>query len=492
MRQECYAAFMRLSLQKDREPIYQKLAGRLEEMIHSRSLRPGDRVPSVRQFSRQQRVSVPTALQALVTLETRGLIEARPKSGFYVRARLVEQVRQAASDAQVTAKAVDLAGPDPVASLMTNPGNSVLAPLGAALPSPELLPGSKLALIVGRVARRLGPEGVCYDMPPGSEVLRRELSRRSLEWGCSLKAEEFVVTNGCTEAMSLALRATCVPGDTVAVESPTYFGLVCMLRELGLRALPIPTDSVRGADPDALERMLRRTRVSACVLIPNFNNPTGALMPEENKQRLVKFLASREIPLLEDDLYGDLQHRGNRPCCLKAFDRDGSVLLCSSFSKTLAPGYRVGYLAAGRWQERVLRLKATSSLACPTVTTLAIADFLKSGGYDRHLRGLRQHFREQVARMGEAVAEFFPEGIGLSRPQGGFVLWCELPAEVDSIKLFKEAHSAGVSVAPGPLFSPQGGCRNFVRLNCGYPWSAKMERSIELLGQLVKRQLRGK
>ena len=483
---------MKISVQKNGEPIYQKLAGCLEEMIHTRSLRPGDRLPSVRQFSRQQRVSVPTALQALATLETRGLIEARPKSGFYVRARLAQLVPQPGNGGQPAAKVIDLAGPDPAASLLTNQGNSVLAPLGAALPSPELLPGGKLALIVGRVSRELGPESVCYDLPPGSEVLRRELSRRSLEWGCSLKPQEFIVTNGCTEAISLALRATCVPGNTVAVESPTYFGLVCVLRELGLKALPIPTDSVRGADLDAFERMLRRTKVAACVLIPNFNNPTGALMPDENKERLVKLLSAREIPILEDDLYGDLQHRGNRPCCLKAFDRDGSVVLCSSFSKTLAPGYRVGFVAAGRWHERVLRLKASSSLACPTVTTLAVAEFLKSGGYDRHLRGLREHFRQQVARMGEAVAGFFPEGIGLSRPQGGFVLWCELPARVDSIKLFKEAHGAGVSVAPGPLFSPQGGCRNFIRLNCGYPWSARMERSVELLGQLLKRQLGAK
>lgn len=475
--------------EKDGEPIYRKLAGRLEEMIHSRSLRPGDRLPSVRLFSRQQRVSVPTALQALATLETQGLVEARPKSGFYVRARLAELVRQPGNDGRPTAKAIDLSGLDPLASLMTNQGGSTLAPLGAASPSPELLPGGKLAQILGRVSRELGPESVCYDLPPGSEVLRRELSRRSLEWRCSLKPEEFIVTNGCTEAVSLALRATCLPGDTVAVESPTYFGLVCMLRELRLKALPIPTDSARGADLDALETMLRRTKVAACVLIPNFNNPIGALMPDANKERLVKLLSAREIPIVEDDLYGDLQHRGSRPCSLKAFDRDGSVLLCSSFSKTLAPGYRVGYLAAGRWQERALRLKASSSLACPTVTTLAVGEFLRSGGYDRHLRGLRERFREQVARMGEAVAEFFPEGIGLSRPQGGFVLWCELPAKVDSIKLFKEARGAGVSVAPGPLFSPQGGCRNFVRLNCGYPWSARMERSVELLGQLVKRQV---
>lgn len=479
---------MKLSENKDGGPVYQKLASRLEEMIQSRSLRPGDRLPSVRQFSRQQRVSVPTALQALATLETRGLVEARPKSGFYVRPRLRDQLRQPVSTDGHASRAVDLAGPDPLASLQTNQDSSVKVPLGAALPCPGLLPFKKLGLIVNRVMRELGPESLAYDMPPGIELLRRELARRSLEWGCALNPEDFIITNGCTEAMSLALRATCPPGSTVAVETPTYFGFVGMLRELGLKALPIPSDSERGADLFALERLLRKNQIAACVLIPNFNNPTGALMPNENKQHLVRMMSERQIPILEDDLYGDLQHQGSRPCCLKAFDNEGCVLLCGSFSKTLAPGYRVGYVAAGRWRDRVMRLKASSSLGCPTLTTHAVAEFLKSGGYDRHLRSLREHFRIQVLRMGEAVARYFPDEIGLSKPQGGFVLWCELPEKVDAIRLFKEAHAAGVSVAPGPLFSPQGAYRNFIRLNCGYPWSVAMEKSVELLGRMVKRQ----
>jgi len=479
---------MKLSVQRNNEPLYQKLAGLLEGMIRSQSLRPGDRLPSVRRFSRQQRVSVPTALQAFATLETRGLLEARPKSGFYVRVRHAEFVRQPVHDTSAP-KVTDLASLDPLAALLADHGGRELAPLGAAVPSPELLPGTKLARILGVVARRLGPKGICYDRPPGCELLRSELSRRSLDWGCSLKAGEFIITDGCTEALSLALRATCKSGDTVAVECPTYYNLVCMLRELGLKALPIPTDSAHGADLETLEKTLRRKRVAACALIPNFNNPTGSLMPDENKQRLVELLSAREIPIIEDDIFGDLQHQGERPRCLKSFDRDGLVLLCGSFSKTLAPGYRVGYLAAGRFRERALKLKTSSSLASATITSLAVADFLKSGGYERHLRGLRQHYRQQVARMGEAIVEAFPKGIGLSRPQGGFVLWCELPQGVDSIEVFKQAHAAGVSVAPGPLFSPQGGCRNFIRLNCGYPWNARTEESVKLLGQLVKRQL---
>lgn len=469
-----------------KEPVYQQLAGLLENLIRSRSLRSGDRVPSVRQFSRQQRVSVPTALQAYATLETRGLIAARPKSGFFVRPQQADLVREPNHVATLP-KVTDLARLDPLDSMLSDHGNPKLVPLGAAVPSGELLPAEKLARTMGAIARKLGPRSIAYDMAPGSEILRREIARHSLEYGCSLKPDDFIVTNGGTEALSLALRATCEPGDTVVIESPTYYGLVDMLRELRLQALPIRMDGARGLDLDALERALRRTRVAACVLIPNFNNPTGALMPDENKQRLLEILAPRKIPVIEDDIYGDLQHEGARPRCVKTFDREGSVLLCSSFSKTLAPGCRIGYIAAGARHDRVLRLKKTSTLAGATLPALAVAEFLKNGGYDRYLRSLRQKYRHQVARMREAIVETFPEDIGLSRPLGGFVLWCELPVRVDSVELFRQARAADISIAPGPLFSAQGGHQNYIRLNCGHPWSPQIERSIGILGHLVKR-----
>lgn len=469
-----------------RRPVYQKLAGMLEGMIHDRSLRAGDRMPSVRHFSSQQGVSIPTALQAYVTLESRGMIEARPKSGFYVRARQCDAIPQPQS-CVATPKVTTFANTDPLVSFLADQSDPKLVPLGAALPSMELLPGIKLARIMASIGRKLGAAGVKYDMAPGSGVLRRELARRSLEWGCALKSEDFTVTLGATEAMSIALQVTCQPGDTVVVESPTYFGFARTLRELRLNALPIPADSSTGIDLDMLESILRKRRIAACVLIPNFHNPVGCLMPDENKKRLVQMLAPRGIPIIEDDIYGDLQHHGPRPRCLKAFDTDGSVLLCGSYSKTLAPGYRVGYLSAGRWHQRAIAFKIVTTLSGSLLPTLAIAEFLKNGGYDRYLRSIRQSFHHQVEKMREAIVESFPEGIRLSRPQGNFILWCELPPKVDSLELFKQARSSGISIAPGPLFSPDGGFRNFIRINCGHPWNPLIERSIGVLGHLVRR-----
>jgi DNA-binding transcriptional MocR family regulator len=476
---------MRATLRKAGEPVYQQLARVLEGMIGDRSLRPGDRMPSVRHFSEQQRVSVPTALQAYVTLEQRGLIEARPRSGFFVQAR-PDQVTREPSGPSGKVRVTDFAGTDPMESLLSDHSHSRLVPLGAALPSPDLLPGVKLARTMSTIARRLGADSVNYDMAPGSEALRTEMARRSLEWGCALKRDELIVTVGATEAVSLALRVTCKPGDTVVVESPTYFGLARMVRELRLKALPVPVDSVRGLDLEALESALRRSRVAAAVLIPNFHNPVGCVMPDENKRRVVEILSSRGIPIIEDDIYGDLQHEGPRPRCLKAFDHDGSVMLCGSYSKTLAPGYRAGYIAPGRWHEAVLSLKRSTTLGGATLPLLAVAEFLKNGGYDRYLRSVRGSYRRQVERMRGALVESLPEGIGLSRPAGGFLLWCELPVAVDSMELARQARASGISIAPGPLFSPDGGFRNFIRINCGYPWNSVIERSVGVLGHLVR------
>jgi DNA-binding transcriptional MocR family regulator len=295
------------------------------------------------------------------------------------------------------------------------------------------------------------------------------------------------VTVGATEALSLALRATCKPGDTVVVESPTYFGFGSMLRELQLKALPIQVNCSDGMDLDALEKALRKTRAAACLTIPNFHNPIGFAMPDENKQRLFDLCSKRGVTLIEDDTYADLQHEGPRPRCLKAYDTNGSVILCSSYSKTLAPGYRVGYIAAGKWQSRVKALKQVSTLNGALLPSIAVAEFLKNGGYDRYLRSVRQSYRRQTEKMKEAVVESFPKGIGLSRPKGGFLIWCELPAQVSALKLFRQAREAGISIAPGPMFSPTGDLQNFVRINCGYPWTPQVERAIGVLGHLVKK-----
>jgi DNA-binding transcriptional MocR family regulator len=443
------------SITNGKEPIYLKLANTLQGMTADRSLRPGDRVPSVRQFSQQQRVSVPTALQAYGTLETRGLIEARPKSGFYVRTRRSDLIPEPTMKSFAVPKSIQLGIEDPVESLLADHANPKLVPLGAALPSAELLPGVKLARIMPTISRRLGPNSIAYDMVPGHEMLRRELSRRSLDWGCALHADDFIVTVGATEALSLA------GGD----------------------ASPITIGSVACSGPFRRRNSSGRSGKG----VAKNSRGVGFVMPDENKRHLIELCAKRNIPLIEDDTYADLQHEGLRPRSLKAFGDKDSIILCGSYSKKLAPGFRVGYVAGGRWHSTIKALKQASTLNGALLPTLTIAEFLKNGGYDRYLRAIRQAYRQQLGKMKEAVVESFPEGISLSRPKGGFLLWCELPPKVNAVKLARQAREAGISITPGPMFSPVGEFQNFIRINCGYPWSAQIERAVSVLGHLVSR-----
>jgi len=323
-------------------------------------------------------------------------------------------------------------------------------------------------------------------MPPGCLALREQLARRSLDWGCPLSPDELIITCGAAEAVSLCLSAVARRGDTVAVESPTYYGILQAIEAQGLRALEIPTHPRLGLELGALEAALHKRKVAAVIVVPSFSNPLGGCMPEENRQRLVALLAARGIPLIEDDIYGDLHFGPVRPRPAKAHDREGLVMLCGSFSKTLAPGYRVGWVAPGRLREKVELLKYSHTMANPTLPSLALAAFLRGGGYDRHLRALRRQLEAQVRRMGEAVGEHFPEGTCVTRPEGGTLLWVELPRQVDALELHTRALAAGIGIAPGPLFSAQKRYGHCIRLSCGFPWSPRLEAALATLGSLAR------
>jgi DNA-binding transcriptional MocR family regulator len=305
------------------------------------------------------------------------------------------------------------------------------------------------------------------------------------EYGCSVHADEIVITNGCQEALTLALRTVTVPGDVVAIESPTFYGLLQAIESLGLVALEIPTHPRDGISLEALQLALEQWPVKACIAVPNYSNPLGHCMPEERKQRLVDLLQEQRVSLIEDDVYGDLGFSQRRPFTCKARYTTGTVLYCASFSKSLSPGLRVGWILPGRYQEKVEYLKYVTSLATPTVPQLAAAQLLESGVYERHLRKVRVEYARAVERMIEAVDRYFPEGTKVTRPQGGFVLWIELAADVDSFELSRKLLARGISIAPGPIFSASQKYRNFVRLSCACEWSNRVERALASIARLI-------
>ncbi len=468
------------------QPLYLRIADRMEAMIDAGSLRAGDRIPSVRQSSVQHQVSIPTVMQAYELLESRRLIEARPKSGFYVRPRLAKSLREPVASKRKP-EVASLAGFTPPVSMIQDLTNRLLVPLGVTVPGDELIPMEKLARLTASLLRKDKSAGLHYDPAPGCLPLRKELSKRSLDWGCGFDAEDFVVTVGATEALHLALLAVTRPGDTVLVESPTYYGTLNLLALLNLKIIAVPASSGHGLDLDAVKDALARHPVAAMLVIPNFSNPLGSLMPVANRRELLGLAVKHGIPIIEDDIYGDLPHEGPRPHCLKALDRTDQVILCGSFTKTLSPGLRVGYIAAGKHQRRVIELKNAFNLGGPPLPALTVAEFLRTGGYERYLRKLCHTYRDQVCKMRETVAEVFPEGTKLSNPTGGFVLWLELPGNTDILPVFHEARAAGISFAPGPLFSPDGRFKNCMRLSCGALWSPRIEAALGTLAEIIRR-----
>ncbi len=464
-------------------PLYADVASKIGLLIDQGTYRPGDRLPSIRQLSRQLQVSLNTVMAAYAQLENLRAIEARPQSGYYVSSRFPEPPRRIAASAKPAPRTVSLgAQPLEILHTLTDPA---LGPLGHARPNPAFLPIERLNRMLAAQSRRFPLDSVCYPPVAGVRRLRTLIAQRLVAAGCALAPEDLVITSGCVEAVSLALEATCRPGDTVAAGSPVYSTFLNAMQWLGLKVLEIPSCPVQGMSLDVLSYVLQRTRVAACLNILNFNNPLGSRMPDANKRELVRLLARHGVPLIEDDIYGELAFSGARPSAAKAFDRDGLVLLCSSFSKTLAPGYRVGWIVPGRYQSRVESLKSLFNVATAAPTQLALAEFLANGGYDRHLRALRKIYARQVAQIRDAVGRHFPEGTSVTRPEGGAIVWVEMPEPVDALRLYQAALREGIAIAPGPIFTTGGQFRNCIRLNSAF-WSERVEQSVATLGALAR------
>ena len=463
--------------------LYEQVADRVQGLIAEGTLQPGDRLPSVRKLHEQLSVSISTVLEAYRLLEDRGLIQARPQSGYYVRRTALIEPEKPDSN---TLETSDNSLAYEVMQAMRDPN---VVQLGAAVPHTDLLPMATLNRLISHVLRYKSDEAHADSVPPGSEALRHEVARRLMDTGCSVTPDQIVITNGAFEAVYLSLRAVTQPGDTVAIESPSYFDFFEAFELLHLNALELPTHPQDGVSLTHLEQALQARQIAACLLVPSFSNPLGGCMSDAKKKQLAAMLARYEVPLIEDDVFGDLYFKGARPKAVKAFDRQGNVLYCSSVSKTVSPGLRIGWAVAGRYQPRVERFKWVINQTTAMTPQLALAAFLVNGGYDRHLRHLRRAYETQMIRMRRAIADYFPAETKVSRPRGGQVLWLEMPSEFNAVDLYQAALRRGISIAPGTIFSRTGSYHNCFRLNCSMPWSEKFEEAMKTLGYLCKKQL---
>src|SRR5262245_26381582 len=466
-------------------PLYHQLADQIHELIRAGTLRAGERVPSVRRLSSQQRVSVSTVLQAYQRLEDIGVIEARPQSGYYVRRS--SPAMQEPEPSKPPKRALDVEVNALAEAVLAHATNPNVVAFGSACAAPELFQLERVRRVLSSAARRDRNSLGRYGLPPGTERLRRAIAKRALEWGCRIDHRDLVTTTGCMEAINLCLRAVTKPGDLVALESPTYYGFLQILQTLGLRALEIPTHPRTGISLEALELALAEHPVKAALVMPNVSNPIGASMSDASKKRMVELLAAAKVPLIEDHIYADLTFDGAGASvrAAKAYDRDGNVMLCGSFSKTLAPGLKVGWIEPGRWRDRLRMMKFVASGGQNELMELAVAELLESGGYERQLRHLRRTFESQVDAARGTIAECFPRGTRATRPTGAYILWVEMPRSVDSIALFERLLERGITIAPGPMFSASQRYRNCIRISIGQAWTERHERALREIGRLA-------
>ena len=467
---------------------YEALAADVEESIRTGVLRPGDRVPSVRHTTASRGLSASTVFQAYYLLEARGLIRARERSGYYVAgaeagSHPVPPEPDLSSQPADGSIAVDVS--DRVFEILEASKTRDVVPFGSAFLSPLLFPLARLGQALASSVKTLDPWSTVDDLTPGNAALRRQIAQRYLADGLQVHPDEIVITNGALEALNLCLASVTRPGDSVIVESPTFYAALQALERMGLQAIEVPTHPREGIDLAALARAIERHAPKACWLMTTFQNPLGSLMSEAKKKALVDLLAQHGIPLIEDDVYAELYFGDRRPLPAKAFDAQGLVMHCGSFSKCLAPGYRIGWAAPGRQTQAVARLKLTTTLGASAPAQAALAHYLERGGFDKHLRKLRLTLAARQAQLAQAVAQYFPPGTRATRPAGGYFLWVELPEGADALRVHRKALALGISVAPGPIFSASRAFTHCLRLNYGHAWDARAEQAVATLGRLA-------
>jgi DNA-binding transcriptional MocR family regulator len=467
--------------------LYRQVIDLISDNIESGALMPGDRLPSLRRMSNRVGVSIPTVRQAYVELERQRRVQSRPQSGFYVRGLATNELVRPTPPFRRSAKPIPVIGRslmDRVYDGLYTPG---VVPFGIANPCMVKPAAKALQRTMKRVMAHTQERSLAYAPTLGEAGLRRQIAYRYLDTvGGKIDPDNICITNGGQEALLLALQAVAGKGDVIAVESPTYHGLLELIDSLGMLAIEIETCPEEGITLSALRKTLEAHPVKVCMFSTTLSNPLGVSMPEEMRQELVEMLEAHGVVLIEDDVYGDLLFDGHRPKPAEFFSRSGSVMTCGSFSKTIAPGYRIGWLIAGKYIDQITQLKRSFSCSSGLLQQLTLSEFLATGDYDRYLKTLRPELQCNAERMSAVVAQHFPRQTRTSKPVGGCVLWLELPKKVDSEILFELAIEAGISIAPGLIFSPCNRYRNFIRLSFGHPWSEQIEESIEWLGHKVE------
>lgn len=473
----------------ERNYLYVNIAEAIASQIKSGVLRKGDKLPSVRMLCAEHEISMNTAKRVYLELEAQALIESKPQSGYFVSNLQYDELPLPQASNPILL-ANNKEPKEIIRKVYSNMGNRALTLFSYSTLYDDFLPLAKMKKELVIASRALVHGGGEYESVQGNLNLRRIIAQRSITWGGSLKEDDIITTNGSMSAISLCMLALGKPGDTIAIESPCYPGIFQLAIDLGFKVIELPTDPVIGIEVEALRVAVEH--IDMCLLISNYNTPLGSCMPDENKKEIVELLAKHDIPLIEDDVYGDLYFGNQRPKCCKAFDTKGNVLWCSSVSKTLVPGYRVGWVSPGKYKNKIMHQKLVHLISTPSLMQEAVSSFMKSGNYDKHLSKLRKGVYSNYQKYLNTIITSFPLGTKVNRPQGGLSLWIEFDERLDAMQLYDLAIAEKISIAPGRMFTVQEQFQNCIRLCIGLPWSNDVEYKLKRVGELAKQLLKNK
>jgi DNA-binding transcriptional MocR family regulator len=466
-------------------PLYIELANKIAVMIDEGIYKTGDKLPSLRSIHRQKGISVGTILQAFIYLQDKGFITSREKSGYFVNYQSKQHLQFPKTiPVSISERTVHI---DKLLKKLRKEGSGKnFVSFANALPDHRLLPFNSIKRAIQTISRDISGSYLSLEEPKGNKQLRGVIARRSFMWNGSLQPDDMIITNGAIEAVNLCLRTVTQPGDAVLVQAPCYYGIMQSLELLDLKAVAIPCDSQTGININDMEEACQKLNIKACVLVSNFNNPNGACLSSEKKKQIARSAGKMKIPVIEDDIYGDIYFGHKRPGTIKTYDAQGWVMLCTSFSKSLFPGFRLGWCAPGRFTDQVERLKSMMNLASCNFSQKVLLELLNRGLYDRHLRKFRNELHKNLAGTIELIERYFPGGTKISRPDGGLVIWVELPGHINSVQLQDAALAQGIGIAPGEIFSARGDYKNYIRISYCNVWDKKTERALVRLGMLCQ------
>jgi len=479
---------MAVAIRKNSEVfLYQQVVTLIQNMKKEETLRPGDKLPSLRNLSQKLDISIPTVKQAYVELERLDVVTARPKSGYYLKAQILRMDKP--KKCKPAIKPISVACRSLIEQVYEVVHAPDIIPLGIANPSFAHPSDKTLGRIMRRVISQSGAKANTYGAVDGYPPLKRQIAYRHLDYGLHIEPASVLITNGAQEALAIALQCVAKAGDVIAIESPTYFGLMELIESLDMMVLELPACSEEGLCMDDLQQAIEQHPIKACIFASAINNPLGSFMPDSKRKKMVEILESADIPLIEDDVYSDLYFAHSRPIPAQAWSKKDLVLTCGSFSKTAAPSYRVGWLINERYQNKARLLKRALSCSSSLLNQWTLSEFVRNGEYDRNVSQLRKVLRCNKERMAAVILKEFPEGTRISDPQGGAVFWVEFPVGVDTTELFHQLIEFNVSIAPGAIFSAANKFRRCARISFGLPWNADVENAIAIIGKVSKQQI---